>query len=484
MKFSVKNDALAELAGDVLVVSLASDGSFSPLLQILNKTADNFFQKQNDKGNLPEKNGTWRMFVDVPNVVAKRVVILRCPEDHNGFKNAVAKIQKLIKDAGWEKIILALTDSIEGIKTVARTVVTEAYFFDTFKSQKIQSKEYEWIFAVKQDEYQETEAALELILAWAHGIYLTRDLANMPPNVCTPAYLGKTAQELATCYETLTVKVLEKKAIEDLGMGALLGVAQGSANAPRFIIFEYKHPQAQNEKPTVLVGKGVTFDSGGISLKPGAAMDEMKYDMGGAAAVFGALKALCEAQLPLYVVGLIAAVENMPDGNATRPGDILTSLSGKTIEVLNTDAEGRLILCDALTYAERYQPQAVIDMATLTGACIIALGNIRSGLISNDDKLADALFRAGESADDLAWRLPLDQAYKDMLKSPFADLPNISGGREAGTITAGAFLSAFTENYPWAHLDIAGTAWKSGAQKGATGRPVGLLLEYFCAQVV
>ncbi|MBL8459858.1 MAG: leucyl aminopeptidase, partial [Zoogloea sp.] len=274
----------------------------------------------------------------------------------------------------------------------------------------------------------------------------------------------------------IKVEILERADMEKLGMGSLLSVAQGSHEPPKFIILNYKGGKPK-DKPVVLVGKGITFDTGGISLKPGEGMDEMKYDMCGAASVLGTFKAIARMELPLNVVGLIPTTENMPGGSAIKPGDIVTSMSGQTIEILNTDAEGRLILCDALTYAERFDPVAVVDIATLTGACIIALGNLTSGLLANDDPLAAELLSAGQAAGDKAWQLPLWDEYQDMLKSNFADIPNI-GSKGAGTITAACFLARFTKAYKWAHLDIAGTAWKSGADKGATGRPVPLLTRF------
>jgi len=311
------------------------------------------------------------------------------------------------------------------------------------------------------------------------GVTLAREVANRPGNHCTPTQLAEHAQELAHAMK-LKVEVLGRKEIEKLGMGAFLAVAQGSDEAPRFIVLRYQGAAA-DEAPVVLVGKGITFDTGGISIKPAAEMDEMKFDMGGAASVLGTFRALAELKPRLNVVGLIPTCENMPDGSAYKPGDILTSLSGQTIEVLNTDAEGRLILCDALTYAERFKPRAVIDIATLTGACVIALGGVRSGLFSSDDQLAQQLLAAGEAALDPCWRMPLDDEYAEGLKTNFADVANVAG-RAAGAVTAAKFLQRFTQNYPWAHLDVAGTAWKSGAAKGSTGRPVGLLFEYLLAQ--
>lgn len=315
-------------------------------------------------------------------------------------------------------------------------------------------------------------------LAIANGMDLTKDLGNLPPNICTPTYLAQTAKQLAKDY-ALKVEVLGRKEIEALKMGAFLAVTQGSVTPPQFIVIRHQGGSTK-EAPIVLVGKGITFDTGGISLKPGEGMDEMKYDMCGAASVLGTMRAIAELKLKRNVIGVIPTCENMPSGHATRPGDIVTSMSGQTIEILNTDAEGRLILCDALTYVERFKPAAVIDIATLTGACVIALGAVHSGLFSRDDDLAESLLTAGRQAQDTVWRMPLDAAYQEQLKSNFADMANI-GGRPAGSVTAACFLARYTEAYPWAHLDIAGTAWKSGAAKGATGRPVPLLVNYLLA---
>jgi len=311
------------------------------------------------------------------------------------------------------------------------------------------------------------------------GVTLAREVANRPGNHCTPTQLADHAQELAHAMK-LKVEVLGRKEIEKLGMGAFLAVAQGSDEAPRFIVLRY-HGAAADEPPVVLVGKGITFDTGGISIKPAAEMDEMKFDMGGAASVLGTFRAVAQLKARVNLVGLIPACENMPSGRAVKPGDVVTSLSGKTVEILNTDAEGRLILCDALAYAERLKPRVVIDIATLTGACVIALGHHRSGLFTPHDALAEALTRAGDAALDPCWRMPVDPEYDDALKSNFADVANV-GPRAGGAITAAMFLKRFTDKLRWAHLDIAGTAWKSGAAKGATGRPVGLLTHYVLAQ--
>ncbi len=321
-----------------------------------------------------------------------------------------------------------------------------------------------------------SKKGLALGEALGKGINTARELGNLPGNICTPSYLANLAKEMGAKNTKLTTKILGEKQMEKLGMGSFLSVSKGSDEEGKLIIMEYNNG-AKGNKPHVLVGKGITFDTGGISLKPGPAMDEMKFDMCGAASVFGTMAALTAMNAPVNVVAIVAAAENMPSGGASKPGDVVTTMAGLTVEILNTDAEGRLVLCDALTYAERYKPKSVVDIATLTGACVIALGAHASGLFSNNDKLANALLASGENTQDRAWRMPIWDEYKKSLDSNFADMANI-GGREAGSITAACFLSRFTEKYPWAHLDIAGTAWFSGANKGASGRPVGLLVDY------
>jgi len=314
------------------------------------------------------------------------------------------------------------------------------------------------------------------------GRRLTRDLGNLPPNVCHPVYLAGRARQLARASGALRLTILDEKKIRALGMGAFTAVAQGSEQPGRIIAMEYKGGKA-GDRPYVFVGKGITFDTGGVSLKPGAGMDEMKFDMCGAATVFGVMQAVVALKLPVNVVGVVAAAENMPSGRASRPGDIITTLSGQTVEILNTDAEGRLVLCDALTWVARFKPKAVIDIATLTGACVVALGNQAHGLFSNDGELADALLKAGRDSNDRGWQMPLWDEYQEQLDSPFADMANI-GGPKAGSITAACFLARFTKEYRWAHLDIAGTAWHSGSPyKGATGRPVGMLVQYLLNEI-
>ena len=353
--------------------------------------------------------------------------------------------------------------------------------FDRFKSEKAKPRKLKKITLLTAAT-DDAERATRQASAIAAGMALARDLGNLPPNLCHPSFLAEQAEALAVEHKHLKVEILTEKKLRELGMGAFLAVAQGSEQPPRLIVLQYNGGK-KDEAPYALVGKGITFDTGGISLKPGLGMDEMKFDMCGAASVFGTFRAVLELQLPINLVGLLACAENMPSGRATRPGDIVTTMSGQTVEILNTDAEGRLVLCDTLTYAERFKPQAVVDIATLTGACIVALGANTSGLMGNNDALVRQLLKAGEHADDRAWQLPLFDEYQEQLDSPFADIANI-GGPKAGTITAGCFLSRFAKKYHWAHLDIAGTAWISGGKdKGATGRPVPLLTQYLLDRV-
>jgi len=359
---------------------------------------------------------------------------------------------------------------------LVEVVMDTTYQVNAIKAKKAEPKVLTKIaIYVDKSENTQAEAGVKHGLAISAGVSLAKDLGNLPPNFCTPTYLGEQAKKLAKQYG-FKVEVLEKTEIEKLGMGSFLGVAQGSVEPPRLIVLQHLKGK-KSQKPVALVGKGITFDTGGISLKPGADMDEMKYDMCGAASVLGTFKAIGEMGLAINAVGIIPTCENMPDAGAIKPGDILTSMSGQTIEILNTDAEGRLILCDALTYAERFEPSAVVDIATLTGACVIALGHHPSGLFSNKDALAHELLAAGEMAHDRAWHMPLWEEFQSQLDSNFADMANI-GGRAGGSITAACFLSRYAKKYDWAHLDIAGTAWKSGKEKGGTGRPVPLLTTF------
>jgi len=370
------------------------------------------------------------------------------------------------------------------VHLIVHSVGDAAYRFTAYKGkEKVKLPTLRKIYLCVDAEQQEAaERACREAEAILAGVRLARDLGNTPPNDLYPESLADRAVKLAERHKRLKATVLDEKDLKKLGANAILAVGQGSERPPRLIALEYTGAEDKEEAPIVLVGKGITFDTGGISLKPGEAMDEMKYDMCGAAAVLGVMEALCLLKLPLRVVGVVTAAENMPDGRASRPGDIITTLSGQTVEILNTDAEGRLVLCDALSWVERYQPRAVIDLATLTGACIVALGHQASAVLGNQAELIAALRSAGEFCHDRAWELPLWEEYQEQLKSNFADMANI-GGRPAGTITAACFLARFTESYAWAHLDIAGVAWKTGKEKGATGRPVPLLMHYLLAQV-
>jgi leucyl aminopeptidase len=370
------------------------------------------------------------------------------------------------------------SDLYHKIRTQVELARSTIYKPDVLKSKPDKTRHPLRRLAINVDKEAQKEARQAVAdgEAIAAGVELARSLGDLPGNLCTPTHLADTARELGKTSKQLKVSVMDEAAMKKLGMGSLLSVSHGSEEPAKLISLEYKGGNP-GDKPVVLVGKGVTFDSGGISIKPSPAMDEMKFDMCGAASVLGTMQACVQMELPLNVVGIIPATENLPDGKASKPGDIVTSMSGQTIEVLNTDAEGRLILCDALTWSEKFDPAVVIDIATLTGACVIALGAHAAGLLSNDDDLANELLAAGDAAGDRAWRLPLWDDYQQQLDTNFADMANI-GGREAGTITAACFLSRFTEKYHWAHLDIAGVAWKSGKEKGATGRPVTLLSQF------
>jgi leucyl aminopeptidase len=387
-----------------------------------------------------------------------------------------------LKSAETAKAVLAFAGPVNGAQLHAAilAVAESTYVYGATYSKPKLRKLTQVTLGVESSN-QALKDAFSSSVAMVQGIELAKEWANRPANHATPTMLGKAAQGLAKT-AGISCEVLGPKEVAKLGMGSFMSVAQGSAEPLRFIVLKYQGA-AKSEAPVVLVGKGITFDTGGISIKPAAEMDEMKFDMGGAASVLGVFKSLSLLKPKLNVVGLIPACENMPDGLAVKPGDVVTSMSGQTIEILNTDAEGRLILCDALTYAERFKPKAVIDIATLTGACVIALGAIRTGMFATEDSLAEALQKAGNEAMDLCWRMPLDDEYAESLKSNFADVGNV-GGRAGGAITAAKFLHRFAQKYPWAHLDIAGTAWKGGAAKGATGRPVGLLLQYLLSQQV
>lgn len=412
----------------------------------------------------------------VAGVKAPRVMLVRAGDGSPAHvQKAVSAAVVALKHPAVKKIAIWMGDGLSPSALHAAVLAAaDAAYAYTATLSKPPVRHLQKILCVVP-ERQPLQAAFAQACATARGVEFAREWANRPANHATPSQLADAARQLGKSPRIQTT-VLGPKEVAALGMGAFMAVAQGSAQPLRFIAMRYQGA-AKTEAPVVLVGKGITFDTGGISIKPAPEMDEMKFDMGGAASVLGVFAALAELQPAVNVVGLIPACENMPDGLAVKPGDVVTSMSGQTIEILNTDAEGRLVLCDALHYARRFKPRSVIDIATLTGACVIALGSVRSGLFSADDALADRLYQAGQNSLDLCWRLPLDDAYAEGLKSNFADIANV-GGRPAGAVTAAKFLQKFTSDLPWAHLDIAGTAWKSGAAKGATGRPVPLLMRY------
>jgi len=443
-------------------------------------------------GDISGKPGSTLLLRKLKGIAADRVLLVGLGKDDavsdKNFSSATQAVAKVLASLGAKDAILALPlsgvkdrDSSWAIRNCVFSAYDQIYRSDMLKSKKEPSSVGARKLALALPTAQAGEARLALAqsVAMARGVKLAKDLGNLPGNVCTPSYLASTARGIARTH-SIQVQVLARKQIEALKMGSFLSVAKGSDEPPKFIVLQHLGGKAK-DAPVVLVGKGITFDSGGISIKAGAGMDEMKFDMCGAASVLGTMQAIAEIKLKQNVIGIIAACENLPSGSANKPGDIVTSMAGLTIEILNTDAEGRLILCDALTYAERFKPAAVIDIATLTGACVTALGNHNSGLFSRHDdahdQLANELLAAGKATGDTAWRLPIEDAYQEQLKSNFADLANI-GGPPAGSITAACFLERFTKKYTWAHLDIAGTAWKSGAAKGATGRPVPMLTEF------
>jgi leucyl aminopeptidase len=488
VEFTIKAGSPEKLKCGCVVAGAYANGDLTAAARALDKACDGAIAAVLARGDLDDKAGSTLMLHDLAGIAAPRVLLVSLGKadelTDKTYRDAIGAAAKQLSGsvAGDASFCLAEAelphrDLAWRLAQAAQILRDSTYRCDELKSKKEESKKgiKKLVFIVKGKDTESLEAAVLRGEAIAEGVALAKTLGNLPANVCTPGYLATTAKKLAKDHK-IKVEVLERDDMEKLGMGSLLSVARGSHEPPKFIILNYKGGKAK-DKPVVLVGKGVTFDTGGISLKPGEGMDEMKYDMCGAASVLGTFKAIARMELPINVVGLIPATENMPGGSATKPGDIVTSMSGQTIEVLNTDAEGRLILCDALTYAERFEPAAVVDVATLTGACIIALGNFTSGLLANDDELAAELLASGQAAGDKAWQLPLWDEYQDMLKSNFADIPNI-GAKGAGTITAACFLARFTKAYKWAHLDIAGTAWKSGADKGATGRPVPLLTQF------
>jgi leucyl aminopeptidase len=490
MQFEVWTRGLATLEVECLALGVFEDGELSGEAQTVDSATQGRLKKLLSRGDFSGRAGETLLLTDLPGLEATRVLLTglgaKKTLNRKTWRKALTAAVAAITRTRIASVAIALErppgkelDDYYLGRAVAEIVGSVLYRVNDLKTaKKPKAPALQKVLAgpVRKNGVDATQRGLEHGAAVANAAKVQRDLANLPSNICTPIYLAEQARALAKKHTSLRVQVLDEAAIRREKMGCLLAVAQGSHQPPRFIVLEHRVSKT-DKPPVVLVGKGVTFDTGGISLKDPPAMDEMKYDMSGAAAVIATLSLVAELRLPLRVVGLVAAVENMPSGHAIKPGDIVTSASGQTVEILNTDAEGRLILCDALQYARRFHPDAVVDIATLTGACVVALGHHHAGVMGNNTDLIEELVEAGVRADDRAWHLPLTEEYADQLKSNFADFANV-GGREGGAITAAAFLGKFTQGLKWAHLDVAGTAYQSGAQKGSTGRPTPLLSDF------
>jgi leucyl aminopeptidase len=484
LEFSLNQDAPATAASDCIVVGAFADATLTPAAQALDAASGGRLKALLERGDLSGKTGKIALLHDLPGVAAPRVLVIGLGEPG---KYGVPQYLKAVGDAARalktgpvasalftiSEVAVAGRDTAWNIRQAVIAADHACYRYTATLGAKNKKRNETGLkaLAISGDD----AVALARGQAIAAGVAFARELGNLPPNVCNPAYVAQQAQAFAARFDKAECEVLDREQMQALGMGSLLAVSQGSANPPKLVVLKYGN--GGDSKPYVLVGKGITFDTGGINLKTQGGIEEMKYDMCGAATVMGAFVAAVGMQLPVNLVVVAAAVENMPDGNSYRPSDVLTSMSGKTIEVGNTDAEGRLILCDALTYAQRFEPAALVDVATLTGACVVALGKYATGVMGKHDDLARELVDAGETTFDRAWQLPLWDEYQGMLDSQFADVYNI-GGRWAGAITAGCFLSRFTEGQRWAHLDIAGVANGDGKMGMATGRPVGLLSQW------
>jgi leucyl aminopeptidase len=495
MKFTIKHGDLDKQRKASLIIGISDKGELTPAAKRLDKTSHGFISKLIKQGDFKGKIGNTFLLPSVPHTDAEHILLVGCGKsltlNERDFRRIVASSAKALNNTSATHGISYLTElDIEQaekgsrdiawrVKQIVEVSTDALYQFHEYKSEKAPAtslKEITIAIADKKD-LPACEKALKQGIAISAGVSYTKNLGNQPSNVCTPTYVADQAKKLAKEHKAITVKVLEEKDMKKLGMGAFLSVTKGSAQDAKLVCLEYKGT-AKKTAPVALVGKGVTFDTGGISLKPAESMVGMKYDMCGAATVLGTMKAAAEMKLPIHIVGILALAENMPSGTASKPEDIVTTMSGQTVEILNTDAEGRLVLCDALTYCERYKPAVVIDIATLTGAVVIALGHHASGMLSNNDELAKDLLHAGLQSHDRAWQMPLWEDYQDQLRSPFADMSNV-GGRAGGTITAACFLSRFTKKFKWAHLDVAGTAaMMGGTDRYATGRPVPLLAQY------
>jgi leucyl aminopeptidase len=490
MEFTIKSGSPEKQRSACVVVGVFDNRKLSLSAELVDRASNGYVSEIIRRGDMEGKLGATLLLHNVRGTLADRVLLVGLGKERDfrdkEFRAAIRAAVKLLNETGSYEAVIYLTEEkvkrrevawrIEHAVVVAMDAV---YRYERLKSEPTEVRRplRKLTLSVPQrSDLTDGERAAAHGLAIAHGMDFARDLGNTPANVCTPNYLAEQVQKLGEMFPAVKVQALERSEIEALGMGSFLSVTRGSDEPPRFLVLEYLQ-SPRKAKPFVLVGKGVTFDTGGISLKPPADMDHMKFDICGAATELGTMRAIAEINAPINLVVLVPACENMPSGRATKPGDVVTSMSGQTIEVLNTDAEGRLILADALTYAERYEPEAVVDVATLTGAMVIALGHVACGIFSNNDTLARALLQAGDDAYDRGWQLPLWDDYQEGLASNFADVANVAG-RAGGSITAACFLSRFTKKYDWAHLDIAGIAYKEGKEKGATGRPVPLLTRW------
>jgi len=495
MNYQIKSGHVQTLRTGCVVVGVFESKRLSESAQRLDEASGGAVSRILRRGDMEGKTGQTLMLYDLPNVRSERVLLTGCGKqrkfDDSTYRKVIETSATHLQTSGATDACCCLIELPVGKRStrwkIRQAVIgteSKLYTFDQTKSvRKPPSHPLKKMILItsKNGHTKKNQQAVREGGAIADGMSLTRDLANLPGNICTPSFLAEQASIIKKGKRALKLKVINEAEMEKLGMEALLSVSRGSEQPAKLIILEYRGSDTKT-KPIVLVGKGITFDTGGISIKPSEAMDEMKFDMAGAASVLGTIKACAEMELSINAVGIVAGAENMPGGRASKPGDIVTTMSGKTVEILNTDAEGRLVLCDALTYARKFDPAFVIDIATLTGAVIIALGNHPSGLMGNDQQLIQDLIEAGNDSGDRVWQMPLWSEYQEQLESNFADIANI-GGRPAGAVTAACFLSRFTEDYRWAHLDIAGTAWRSGKDKGATGRPVPLLVDYLMKQV-
>jgi len=485
MQLNLDNNQPISISTECLVIGITEGGPLSPATKAVDEASGGAISRMLKSGDIETGLGKTSFLPGLPGLATQRVLAAGFGKheklDLARFDRGCLAAGKALRDHPLTHCHVCVHDVEFGeikiahrLKQAALAIHRANYLYTATKTLKKDAPAP--VLTASFQGAEDLQAAINQADAFASGFEKARNLGDLPPNICNPAYLAQDAESIAAQYENVELEILEEDDMSELGMDALLSISSGSANSAKLIILKYSGA-ADDQPPVALVGKGITFDSGGLSLKSGENMMQMKYDMCGAAGVIGAFVACAKLKMPVNVICIVVAVENMPDGAACRPGDVVTSMSGKTIEVLNTDAEGRLVLCDALTYCQKFNPDVIIDAATLTGACVIALGHHASGLISNDDALAEDLLAAGQSIVDRAWRLPLWEEYQSQLDSPFADMKNI-GGMPGGVLTAACFLSRFAEDQRWAHLDVAGSAWKWGGDDGATGRPAGLLAQY------